>query len=150
MESNQKRFQDKNFRVDEFLGTVDVECPNCSKKANAIRDVEKKEASLRCAHCGLLKTKSMEVKVMGMNAVYTVAAHAYFDVNLWYITPFKDDMIIGFNLPHLEYLEQYIGAKLREHKDREFYTLLEKLPKFYHDAKNRDALLKKIALLKKK
>ena len=46
------------------------------------------------------------------------------------------------------YLEKYISATLREHKDRTNFTLLEKLPKFYHEAKNREGLLKIIAKLK--
>ncbi|MHA6697266.1 hypothetical protein [Chryseobacterium sp. A321] len=150
MESGQKRFQDQNLQLQEFLHQVDVECPKCGKMATAIRDEEKKMATLRCSHCGLLKTKSMEVKIMGKTALYKVAAHEYFEVNLWYRTPFKDYQIVAYNLAHLLYLEQYIGAKLREHKDREHFTLLEKLPKFYHEAKHRDALLKKIAQLKKK
>jgi len=36
----------------------------------------------------------------------------------------------------------------REHKDRQHFTLLEKLPAFYHQAKNRDGLLKVIGKLK--
>jgi hypothetical protein len=39
---------------------------------------------------------------------------------------------------------------MREHKDRAHFTLLEKLPKFYHEGKNRTALLKIIEKLKKK
>ena len=39
---------------------------------------------------------------------------------------------------------------LREHKDRTHFTLLEKLPRFYHEAKNREVLLKLIAKLKAK
>ena len=55
-----------------------------------------------------------------------------------------------FNREHLDYLEAYISAMLREHKDRTHFTLLEKLPRFYHEAKNRDTLLKLIAKLKNK
>lgn len=50
-------------------------------------------------------------------------------------------MLFAFNLEHLTYLEQYIADDLREHKDRTGFTLLERLPKFYHEAKNRKALL---------
>jgi hypothetical protein len=39
---------------------------------------------------------------------------------------------------------------LREHKDRTHFTLLEKLPKFYHEAKNREGVLKIIAKLNNK
>ncbi|HLS37458.1 MAG TPA: hypothetical protein VK023_04225 [Sphingobacterium bovisgrunnientis] len=64
--------------------------------------------------------------------------------------PFKNDVFVALNADHLTYLEQYITADLREHKDRTGFTLLERLPKFYHDAKNRKALLAIIQKLKKK
>jgi len=59
-------------------------------------------------------------------------------------------VFFAYNLKHLEYLEQYIAAGLREHKNRKGFTLLEKLPKFYHEAKNRGALLRIIQKLKMK
>lgn len=65
-------------------------------------------------------------------------AHQYFQVELWLQAPFKKDIFWAYNDKHLEYLERYIAATIREHKDRSGFTLLEKLPKFYHEAKNRD------------
>uniref|UniRef100_UPI004047227E hypothetical protein n=1 Tax=Polaribacter sp. TaxID=1920175 RepID=UPI004047227E len=87
---------------------------------------------------------------LGFAAHYQTSANSYFDAALWYAASFKNDYFFAYNEAHLLYLEQYIGAKLREHKDRSHFTLLEKLPKFYHEAKNREALLKLIEKLKKK
>lgn len=78
------------------------------------------------------------------------AAQHYFNAVLWLQYPFKSDVFWAYNGEHLAYLEAYIGAKLREHKDRAHFTLLEKLPKFYHDAKNRKALLAIIKKLREK
>lgn len=79
-----------------------------------------------------------------------MAAHEYFDAKLWYEAPFRNEIFQAYNEEHHRYLEDYISAKLREHKDRSHFTLLEKLPGFYHDAKNRTALLKLISKLKNK
>lgn len=68
----------------------------------------------------------------------------YCGTALWLEQPFKDDVVWAYNYAHLDYLDNYIAATLREHKDRTHFTLLEKLPKFYHEAKNRSALLKLI------
>jgi len=73
-----------------------------------------------------------------------------FRSELWLQAPFKKDVFWAYNDKHLEYLERYISATIREHKDRAGFTLLEKLPKFYHEAKNREGLLKIIAKLKSK
>jgi hypothetical protein len=71
-------------------------------------------------------------------------------VELWLKAPFKNEVFWAFNDKHLEYLERYISAILREHKARTGFTLLEKLPKFYHEAKNREDLLKIITKLRNK
>lgn len=145
----QTRFQDKNHRLIDFEQEVWVVCTKCHQQAIAALNDEAKEARLRCVHCGYSKSVSMLVKYAeGKFAELNQAAHLYFEAQLWLKYPFKGDMFWAYNLKHLEYLEAYISAKLREHKDRTHFTLLEKLPKFYHDAKNREALLKIIKKLK--
>ena len=86
----------------------------------------------------------------GKHAELRQAAHAYFDAELWLKASFKGEEFWAFNRAHLDYLEKYISAKLREHKNRTHFTLLEKLPKFYHEAKNRQGLLNVIHKLRKK
>ncbi len=143
-----QRFSDQNHRLSHFYDHVEVVCPGCGKKATATADYEKKEALLNCLHCGYSKITGTAIEVMGMRGHLKVAANAYFDAELWYTAPFKSEEFVAFNREHLDYLEAYISATLREHKDRTHFTLLEKLPRFYHEAKNRDALLKLISKLK--
>jgi len=141
------RFQDENLLLSDFYKEVWVVCASCSKKALATVNFETKKARLFCTNCGYNK----EVSTLVYR--YTSAelpASMYFEAKLWLIAPFKNDVFLAYNDKHLEYLERYIGATLREHKDRTHFTLLEKLPGFYHDAKNRDGLLKIIKKLKTK
>ena len=137
-----ERFQDHNFRLSHFQTDVWVICPNCLKKAIAQVDYERKHAKLTCLHCGCNKETS--------TGDLQMAAHGYFGAELWLRATFKNEVFWAFNFEHLLYLESYISANLREHKDRSHYTLLEKLPKFYHLAKNREALSKLIEKLKNK
>ena len=104
-------------------------------------------ARLFCTHCGY--NKECSTKLVKNGSIET-AANYYFNAELWLKAPFKNDVFWAYNDDHLTYLEGYINASLREHKNRSGFTLLEKLPKFYHEAKNRDALLKIIAKLKNK
>ena len=146
---NKPRFQDQNHRLTHFEKEVWVVCPQCAKQAVAQLREEAKEARLNCKHCGYSKQKTMLVQYQeGKCAVLNQAAHAYFEAQLWFKAPFKKDVFWAYNPEHLAYLEDYISAKLREHKDRTHFTLLEKLPKFYHEAKNREGLLKVIEKLK--
>lgn len=135
------RFTDKNKLLSDFYEEVWVVCPKCSQKAIARNNREKETTRLQCLECGYNKETVVE---------YKTAAHRFFGVDLWLLHPFKDDIFYAYNGAHLEYLENYISARIREHKDRTGFTLLEKLPKFYHEAKNRDALLAVIKKLKTK
>jgi hypothetical protein len=148
--SNQKRFQDKNKRLNEFQSEVLVVCPQCKGKSLAKADYEKNLARLFCENCGYNKDVSTETTVFGIRGNWELAAHVYFGTELWLQMPFKNEVFFAYNQDHLTYLEKYISATLREHKDRSHFTLLEKLPKFYHEAKNRDALLKLIQRLREK
>jgi len=87
---------------------------------------------------------------LSQTASIEMPAHVYFDATLWLQHAFKNEIFYAYNHKHLEYLERYISATLREHNDRTHFTLLEKLPKFYHEAKNREGLLKIIGKLKGK
>ena len=77
-------------------------------------------------------------------------AHAFFGAELWLQAAFKNEVFWAYNDRHLDYLQHYIGAGLREHKNRTHFTMLEKLPKFMQLAKHREGLLKLIRKLKEK
>lgn len=145
-----QRFTDQNRTLSYFYTEVWVVCPACAKKAIAKVNYEEKQARLYCDSCGYNKQTSTETSVFGVKGHWQMAAHSYFGTELWLQHPFKNDVFFAYNGEHLDYLEAYIGATLREHKDRTHFTLLEKLPKFYHEAKNRKALLSLIGKLKRK
>lgn len=145
------RFQDQNKQLSDFDTEVWVSCPACKKQAIARTDAQRKEARLNCVWCGYNKKATMEVHYRpDRTAVLLLPAHRYFGAELWFQAPFRSHIFMAYNPEHLAYLEQYIGALLREHNDRKGFTLIEKLPGFYHQAKNREALLKLIANLKSK
>jgi hypothetical protein len=141
------RFQDENLVLADFYDEVWVLCPACAKKAIAKRNAEEKTARLFCVQCGYNKEVST---AFGKSGSVIMAANGFFDSELWLTASFKNEIFWAYNAIHLHYLERYIGAHLREHKDRTHFTLLEKLPKFYHDARNREGLLKVIEKLKSK
>lgn len=141
--SQLNRFQDENLVLSNFYQEVWVVCPSCAKKAIATVNFETKTARLFCVQCGYNKETNTFL-------IFNSAAHCYFKADLWLKASFKNEQFWAYNNKHLEYLERYISATLREHKDRTHFTLLEKLPKFYHEAKNREGLLKIIAKLKNK
>lgn len=144
--NQQNRFQDEKRVLSNFYQEVWVVCPSCTKKAIAKVNFETKTARMICLYCGCNKEAAITINKITL----VTAANHYFQAEIWLKAPFKNDIFWAYNDKHLEYLERYISATLREHKDRTHFTLLEKLPKFYHDAKNREGLLKIITKLKNK
>ena len=142
-----KRFKDENLLLSNFYGEALVICPACAKKAVAKADYKIKKVRLFCTQCGYNKEAAT---VINTTTYIQMPAQQYFDAELWLQAPFKNEVFRAFNEKHLDYLERYIKACLREHKDRRHYTLLEKLPKFYHEAKNRERLIKIIENLRNK
>ena len=146
MDTN-NRFQDENLLLSNFYNEVIVECGVCTKKAVAILNQQNNTARMFCNNCGYNKEHSM---LLNETTKLHMPAHTFFKAQLWLTMAFKNDFFYAYNYNHLNYLERYISATLREHKDRSHFTLLEKLPKFYHEGKNRSELLKIIAKLKSK
>ncbi|MHC1777594.1 MAG: hypothetical protein AB9834_19505 [Lentimicrobium sp.] len=144
------RFNDQNYRLSDFQDEVWVVCPNCRQKAIARNYPELQTARLLCTSCGFSRSCSTTHTVAGVAATVRQAAHSHFGAELWLQHPFRNDVFRAYNQKHLEYLEQYISARLRQHPNRSHFTLLEKLPKFYHEARNREDLLKIILKLKAK
>ncbi len=141
------RFEDENLLLADFFNEVLVECPACAKKAYATANVVTKIVRLFCLHCGYNNEATAE---SGQHTFIIKPANQFFDAELWLQADFKNELFWAYNDKHLDYLQRYISATLRGHKERTHFTLLEKLPKFYHEAKNREGLLKIIAKLKKK
>ncbi len=144
----ERRFIDQNITITEFQHEAWVKCPSCGKRAIAIADYTLKKSRLSCPNCSYHKELATQIESFGTMGNLIMAANQYFGAELWLQHPFKNDIFFAYNDKHLYYLENYISAKLREHKDRSHFTLLERLPKFYHEGKNRQALLKIIERLK--
>jgi hypothetical protein len=72
----------------------------------------------------------------------------FMGLDVWLQSNFKQYFFWAYNYAHLNYLENYIAAKLRERNNRKHMTMVEKLPLFIKSAKNREDLLKLIAKLK--
>lgn len=134
-----KRFRDEQLRLSDFYTEVWVECPGCTRRATARADFRMKCARLLCANCGYCREEKI---------YFNCAAHHYFGAALWLCQSFRGNVFYAYNDAHLDYLERYIKADLREHHNRTHFTLLEKLPLFYHKARNRQPLLKLIQQLR--
>jgi hypothetical protein len=74
-----------------------------------------------------------------------------FNAEIWYQKEFDQSIFWAYNLEHIDYLERYIKADLRERNNNGSGngTMVSRLPKFVKEAKNREKLLKIIEKWKK-
>lgn len=154
--------QDYKYIYD-FINKTSVICPTCSNKAIVKSNPENRnETNFICVNCG--KTKKWEGKAgyyeSGRNAINSIGIaigqpfDCYFKFKLWYTKNFKGNILFAYNIEHLNFLENYIGDKIRERKTKEGQwrngSLQSRLPKWMLESKNRSELLKAIKNLKNK
>ena len=152
---NEQRFQENEenrlsistpIRNDPTL----VCCPKCQSKA--VVTLHNNEARLSCPSCGYNQAKLAEHRIFYWGAENPT--DSYFGANLWLQTDCVGESLWAFNKRHLEYLEDFVSAKHRQRNPNVdtwmSSSLASRLPKWLKAAKNREQVLKAIAVLKNK
>ncbi len=135
-------------------------CPTCGKqiKFKIERVTQKKEKmKITCPHCQSTesyKPKYTKLPTTGYGMFYGESQKSgkdcLFDAELWLAKKYKQNLFWANNYEHLEYLEDYIQAKIREPNEVMRMSMIAKLPLFIKSKKNRNDLLKIIEQLKNK
>lgn len=73
-----------------------------------------------------------------------------FGLPLWFQAGVKGNLFWAFNRQHLTEIRNYVISKLRERQTTTHTTMVEKLPTFIKEAKNRNAMIKAIGKLEQK
>ena len=152
-EENSERFVDRGKHINELADEFLIVCPRCSGQAKVLLDgnVEFNPANhlfkprkLVCTHCAF-------TEIWRKGTVYTNGnCDWYFRQPLWLEISCCGARLWAYNLKHLEMLEDYVSAKLRERTQKGRSSFLSKLPQWIKSAKNRDEILKGIAKLRGK
>lgn len=133
---DRKRFSDKGELARDFSDYRIIKCPKCSKPVDFF------ELKVSCIHCGYHKEfKKMEggFKL----ASISVELEDYLKI------PCCGEMLWALNLDHLNFLEKYVEAELRERIPNINKSVASRLPQWIKSAKNRDEILKCIRKLRK-
>lgn len=110
-------------------GKIDTICPKCGDKCQYDTNIIKLDR-----HNGLV-------------------TDPIFGLPLWYQCEVRNELFWAFNVAHLQYIQQYVAAKLRErgitprNTIRKNSSLLSRLPVFIKTAKHRADLEKAISKL---
>jgi len=147
------RFKDTREDIYSFQNKYLVRCPFCDSCA-IVRCIDPDNVDsfaprrFSCTACGSSK-KWFEKKI---ERWYTV--DDYFHYPLWLQTSCCGETLWAYNLRHLEFIEAFVRAKLRERKPHEIYggsnqSLFSRLPKWIQSGKNREEIIKAIAKIRK-
>ncbi len=152
------RFRDTGKTIYEFGHEFLVHCPRCD---NCARVVPKNLEDIRvfaprrliCQKCGY--TQDWD----GKSIVVRGVCDDYFGLPLWLQTPCCGKILWAYNREHLDFLESYVKAGLRESFPLKIYetglvmwrnkSLASRLPTWMKRAKNRDEVLRGIERLRK-
>lgn len=121
-------------------------CPNCQQVISVITEPTVsfyQDIEVSCPSCHQVNTVTLHWNRYRDNS----AVDPFLGYELLLKTNLKDDIIWFYNFNHLDFVRDYINAKLREDNFRQKYSLISNLPKFMLLAKNRSLINNKISKL---
>lgn len=134
------RFRDAGESIYEFVDNVLVECPRCKNCANMTWVPMKSIPKLVCEKCGLVT----------VSPVASYGGPEFCGVSLWLKTGCCSNTLWAYNKEHLDFLENYVRASIREQLPNINQSLVSRLPTWIKSGKNRESVLKCINNLKRK
>jgi Zn ribbon nucleic-acid-binding protein len=138
------RFRDYSTHLYQFAQMVLVQCPLCNRCARSIYIQDRSIWQVTCIHCGYAKTNR------GKTKNYGGAVDPVFNLPLWLQAPCCHGVLWAYNADHLDFLEQYVQATLRERQGSkgDHHSIAVRLPRWMKLAKHRESILKAMQDLK--
>src|SRR5215469_5477073 len=140
-------YEDSGAHILQFLGSYDVVCPKCERRAH-VHVIEKgagplfSPRRLSCTACGYANDwREHSVR----SRFDEIPVDWYFGATFWYRRRCCGHELWVANRDHLEFLKNYIGAKIRSHVRNEHgwsnRSLSSRLPRWMTSAANRETLM---------
>lgn len=146
-----KRFSDDGELIYEFNEEFLVVCPRCAYQAKVV--------PLEIGSDKLNSKLFAPRRLICFNCVYTAEWNGgqigigggrdwYFRLPLWLTIECCGGKILwAYSERHLNFIENYVGASLRERQPHVNKSMASRLPQWIKSAKNRDEILKAIERL---
>ena len=147
-------FSERSEDLIRYKMIVKRNCDNCGKPISVEipnQNELSKQVTIPCNHCGI--TRTFEPRNESYRFVYKsiggIATDPVFNLPLLLQTEVKGNHFWAYNRRHLQDIKSYVQAKLRERQSEGYTTMVERLPQFIKEAKNREAILKAIEQLER-
>lgn len=143
------RYRDEGASIYAFADEFLVRCPRCEGRARVAGRQEDDDAAwwlrrrrLTCTACG------HAADWPGGSIAVGEVCDWFFRLPLWLQTPCCGETLWAYNRAHLDELERYVRADLRERLPDRNASLASRLPTWMTSAKNRDEVLRGLARLR--
>ncbi|MCC9073616.1 hypothetical protein LNQ49_18720 [Flavobacterium sp. F-65] len=142
--------------VYQYIAYGKAYCNHCFEKyefeSQPLKECPEKYRA-KCPHCSFQEEWKPKIKKVLQNSKINdgLIKEEWYNLPLWFQKEVDGNVFWAYNQEHIDYLERYIGASLRERNSKINYSssLVSRLPKFVKEAKNREKLLKIIEKWKK-
>lgn len=140
------RFRDYATHLCQFEQPVLLQCPQCDRCARSTYIQARSLWQVTCTHCSYAKTAD------GKTKRYGVAIDPVFSLPLWLQTTCCGELLWAYNADHLNFLEHYVQAALRERQGGkgDHHSIAVRLPRWMKLAQNRKSILKAMQCLKER
>ena len=127
-------------------GTIYQACGFCGSRISFTSKPTKelyKTAKIKCDAC----KREKDYELNWYRFKQEKPTDPFFGFDLWLQTNVKSNILWLYNLEHVNYLREYVEAKLREDDGRHKYSMITNLPQWIKSAKNRGLIIKKLCKL---
>ncbi len=136
-----------------YNAVVKRSCDNCGKSIETTIPNNKEkvlELTVPCPHCGIVRTYKPRNDEYILTHKNTSIGDPIFNLSLWFQCNIRGKLFWAYNRKHLMEINNYVSSKLRERQTMTHTTMVERLPTFIKEAKNRETIVKAIDKMLKK
>lgn len=156
------RFRDYTTYLSQFEQEIWVVCPRCKGPVLSHCLQQNLTWRIACSHCSYIRTASRSSKQQPMPwwtnnwwteyRKYNGAVDPIFGLPLWLQVPCCGHILWAYNEPHLNFLETYVRAELRERQGTKgnHHGIAVRLPRWMKLSQHRIPILKEIQYLRNK
>lgn len=134
--------------VRQYIAYGNPYCNNCFEKfefeSQRLKERPEKYTT-KCTHCNFQEEWKPKIReILQQPNDDGLKKDRWFNLTLWFQKEVVGNVFWAYNVDHIQYLERYIEADLRERNSIINFSasLVARLPKFVKAAKNRERLLK--------
>ncbi|WP_407549240.1 hypothetical protein QOM21_09090 [Streptomyces sp. Pv4-95] len=155
-----RRHLDSRHRLSAYSDLIHVLCPGCGGRAVVVprpdlpelrywTEMHFRPRRLVCQLCGTTKEWTAERKGNALIAATLGGPDdPFFEQPLWLQTPCCNELLWAYNGRHVDVLEAYVAARLRERAGYPAMSMLDRLPAWMKSARNRTEVLRGLQRLR--